>query len=61
MILTYDSILGIPIIEGGGENTNTNNSGINIGVPSIILLIVVIGLFVILFSTLGKNSSLLKN
>tara|TARA_R110002012_G_scaffold74805_1_gene189493 strand:+ start:687 stop:1550 length:864 start_codon:yes stop_codon:yes gene_type:complete len=57
MILTYDSILGIPIIEGGGENTNTNNSGINIGVPSILLLIVVIGLFVILFSTLGKNSS----
>jgi len=58
MILTYDSILGIPIIEGGGENTNSsNNSGINIGVPSILLLIVVIGLFVILFSTLGKNSS----
>lgn len=58
MILTYDSILGIPIIEGGGENTNSsNNSGINIGVPSILLLIVVIGLFVILFSTLGKKSS----
>ena len=58
MILTYDSILGIPIIEGGGENADSsNNSGINIGVPSILLLIVVIGLFVILFSTLGKNSS----
>ena len=57
MILTYDSILGIPIIEGGGENTNTNNSGLNIGVPSILLLIVVVSLFVILFSTLGKNSS----
>lgn len=59
MILTYDSILGIPIIENGGENTNTNtnNSGINISVPSIMLLIVVVSLFVILFSTLGKNSS----
>ena len=57
MILTYDSILGIPIIEGGGENTNTNNSGLNIGVPSILLLIVVVSLFIILFSTLGKNSS----
>ncbi len=58
MILTYDSILGIPTIESGGENTNSSNpSGINIGVPAILLLIVVIGLFVILFSTLGKNDS----
>lgn len=57
MILTYDSILGIPIIESGGESTNTNNSGLNIGGPSILLLIVVVSLFVILFSTLGKNSS----
>lgn len=61
MILSYDSILGIPVVEGGGINTNPtnnyNNMGLNLGVPAILLLVVVIILFVILFANLGKNET----
>jgi len=58
MILSYDSVLGVPIVESSGENTsnsNSNNMGINLGVPALLLLAVIIILFVTLFSTLGKN------
>ena len=54
MILSYDSVLGIPIVENSGENTS-NNMGINLGIPSLLLLGIVIILFVTLFSTLGKK------
>jgi len=61
MILSYDSILGIPVVEDGGINTNPNNNsnnmGMNLGVPAILLLVVVVILFVILFANLGKNES----
>jgi len=54
MILSYDSVLGIPIVENSGENTS-NNMGINLGIPALLLLGIVIILFVTLFSTLGKK------
>ena len=54
MLLSYDSVLGIPIVGNSGENTS-NNMGINLGIPSVLLLGVVIILFVTLFSTLGKK------
>ena len=65
MILSYDSILGIPVVENSGGNnstsnsssTSTSNSGINLNVPSLLLLAVVIILFVILFSNLGKTET----
>ena len=42
MILSYDSVLGIPIVESSGENTNnsnsSNNMGINLGVPSPLII-----------------------
>ena len=60
MILSYDSVLGVPIVESSGENTsnsnsNSNNMGINLGVPALLLLAVIIILFATLFSTLGKK------
>jgi len=60
MILSYDSILGIPTVESSGEssnNTSSTNSSLNLGVPSILLLIVIIIVFMILFSSLGKQES----
>ena len=36
MILSYDSVLGIPIVENSGENTS-NNMGINLGIPALLL------------------------
>ncbi len=56
MILSYDSVLGVPIVESSGENTsnsksNRNNMGINLGVTALLLLDVIIILFVTLFST----------
>jgi hypothetical protein len=56
MILSYDSILGIPVVESGGINTQ-KNMGMNLGVPAILLLLVIVVLFIVLFSNLGKNSS----
>jgi hypothetical protein len=62
MLLSFDSILGIPTIETGGINTknenNRNNSmGMNMGIPAILLLAVIIILFVLLFANLGKNAT----
>jgi len=63
MLLSFDSILGIPTIQDGGINTkngsNRNNSmGMNMGVPAILLLAVIIILFVLLFANLGKNDTM---
>jgi len=60
MILSYDSILGIPIVESGGINTqknNNNNMGLNLGVPAILLLLIVVILFIVLFANLGKSGN----
>ena len=57
MILSYDSILGIPTVEGSNNNNNTSNSnmGFNLGIPAVLFLALVIVLFVVLFSSLGKQ------
>jgi len=56
MNLTYDSVLGIPTVESSGLNTNnTNNTGVNLGVPYIILFAVILILFIMLFSSLGNS------
>ena len=60
MILSYDSILGIPIVESGGINTQQNRNsdmGMNLGIPSILLLLIVVILFIVLFANLGKSSN----
>ncbi len=59
MNLTYDSVLGIPTVETSGLNTNntnnTKNTGVNLGVPYIILFAVILILFIMLFSSLGNS------
>ncbi len=62
MILSYDSILGIPTVERNANNnnttTNTNTSsdmGFNLGIPAILFLALIVVLFVLLFSSLGKQ------
>lgn len=62
MILTYDSILGIPTVKSSGETYNENSSnnywsGINLGLPSVLLFAVVLILFIVLFSSLGKKGN----
>ena len=62
MILTYDSILGIPTLKSSGETYNENSSdnywsGINLGLPSVLLFAVVLILFIVLFSSLGKKGN----
>ena len=61
MLLSFDSILGIPTIQDGGINTKNGNSrnsmGMNMGVPAILLLAVIIILFVLLFANLGKTDT----
>ncbi len=60
MILSYDSILGIPVVESGGINTQNNkngNMGLDLGVPAILLMLIVVILFVVLFANLGKDES----
>ena len=60
MILSYDSILGIPTVESNGEssnNTSSTNSSLNLGIPSILLLIAILIVFIVLFSSLGKQEN----
>lgn len=61
MILSYDSVLGVPIVESSGQNTNNsngNNTSINLGIPALLLFAVIIIIFATLFSTLGKKEGL---
>ena len=58
MILSYDSILGVPVVEDVGVNKNTNNLDLNIGIPPIFILIIIILLFVLLFVNLGKSANM---
>jgi len=61
MILSYDSVLGIPIVKEDGETYNLNNQNSNnlsLGFPSLMLLAVIIIVFIILFTSLGKKNSL---
>tara|TARA_B100000424_G_scaffold95981_2_gene72154 strand:- start:168 stop:1037 length:870 start_codon:yes stop_codon:yes gene_type:complete len=61
MILSYDSILGIPTIEEQGETYNLNNQNSNnlsLRFPSFILLLVIILVFIILFTYLGKKTNI---
>ncbi len=58
MILSYDSVLGIPIVKEDGETYNLNNQNSNnlsLGFPSLMLLAVIIIVFIILFTSLGKK------
>jgi hypothetical protein len=62
MILTYDSILGIPAVKSSGATYNENTSddywtGINLGLPNVLLFAVVLILFIMLFSSLGKKGN----
>ena len=57
MILTYDSILGIPITESSDNNTSNSNTNKSISPFMIIILGIVLALFIVVFSTLGKNSN----
>ena len=62
MLLSFDSILGIPTIQEGGINTKngngrSNSMGMNMGVPAIVLLAVIIILFALLFANLGKTDT----
>jgi hypothetical protein len=62
MILTYDSILGIPTVKSSGATYNENTSddywtGINLGLPNVLLFAVVLILFIMLFSSLGKKGN----
>jgi len=59
MIMSYDSILGVPVIETGGitSQNNKNNMGIGLGGPMMLIFIVVLLLFILLFSSLGKSES----
>ena len=53
MIMSYDSILGVPVIETGGitSQNNKNNMGIGLGGPMMLIFIVVLLLFILLFSS----------
>ena len=58
MILSYDSILGIPVVGDDRANITTNNLGLNIGIPPILILVAIILLFVLLFTNLGKSENI---
>jgi len=57
--MSYDSILGVPLVETGPASSQYNkfSNGLGLGGPFILLLVVIVLLFVLLFSSLGKNES----
>jgi len=55
MLLSYNSILGMPVDE---SKSDENNSTIEFNPRMIIILAVVVGLFIILFSSLGNGNKL---
>ena len=62
MILSYDSILGIPTVQGSSNDTNNNsNMGFSLGIPALLFLVLIIVLFIVLFSSLGKQGENVVN
>jgi len=56
MILSYDSVLGIPTLEDSGINTsNKQGAGIDLGIPSLVIFIIVLILFITIFVNLGTS------
>ena len=53
MLLSYNSILGMPVDESKNDD---NNSITEINPRMIIILAVVVGIFIIIFSTLGNGN-----
>jgi hypothetical protein len=56
MLLSYNSILGMPVDDSTTTNKDANNK-IEINPRLIIILAVVVGLFIIIFSSLGNGKS----
>ena len=62
MILSYDSILGIPTVQGSSNDTNSNSyMGFSLGIPALLFLVLIIVLFIVLFSSLGKQGENVVN
>lgn len=62
MILSYDSVLGIPTLEDNGINTNNRQgAGIDLGIPSLVIFIIILILFIIFFVNLGTSNSSLES
>ena len=56
MILSYDSVLGIPTLEDSGINTsNKQGAGIDLGIQSLVIFIIVLILFITIFVNLGTS------
>lgn len=62
MILSYDSVLGIPTLEDNGINTNKQQgAGIDLGIPSIVIFIIILILFITIFVNLGTRDSSIES
>jgi len=61
MLLTYNSILGMPIDESKFSNKEINNNTFEFNPRMIIIMAVVVGIFIILFSTLSNNGKTSSN
>ena len=57
MILSYDSILGIPTIERDDRRVNSSNTGFMLNSWSVLLFVVILVLFVIVLANLGTNGT----
>jgi hypothetical protein len=58
MNLSYDSVLGIPTLDASvNKRQNTQNMGLNLGVPSLIIFIIILILFIAIFVNLGTNGN----
>lgn len=57
MILSYDSILGIPTIERDDRRVNSSNTGFMLNTWSVLLFVVILVLFVIVLANLGTTET----
>ena len=62
MIMSYNSVLGIPTLSNNNDisnnNTSNNNTGSFIlGTSSLLLFLVILLIFIMIFLNLGKNES----
>ena len=57
MIMSYDSILGVPLVETGPASSQYNkfSNGLGLGGPFILLLVVIVLLFVLFIFQFRKK------
>ena len=57
MIMSYNSVLGVPTLNENRTTKNNNTQGFVLGNSSLLLFLVILVIFIMIFANLGKKGN----